>query len=115
MSSLRTFIGAVALFLSGASPLCAGQEAQGTIFTLWPLVDYRESPAQFPLAARETGKAVVMAALTAIVGYGSFAFSHYPGLRSIGYASFFGIFFGGLAAITLLPAILVVRRKERTE
>jgi len=86
-----------------------------TDYAIYILQRYRESPAQFPLAARETGKAVVMAALTAIVGYGSFAFSHYPGLRSIGYASFFGIFFGGLAAITLLPAILVVRRKERTE
>ncbi len=49
---------------------------------------------------------MVMAALTTIVGYGSFALSHYPGLRSIGYASFFGIVFSGLAAITLLPAIL---------
>ena len=44
----------------------------------------------------------------AIVGYGSFAISHYPGLRSIGYASTFGIGLSGLAAITLLPAILVM-------
>jgi predicted RND superfamily exporter protein len=49
-----------------------------------------------------------MAALTAIVGYGSFALSHYPGLRSIGYASTFGIALSGLAAITLLPAILIL-------
>jgi predicted RND superfamily exporter protein len=48
--------------------------------------------------------------LTAIVGYGSFALSHYPGLRSIGYASFFGIGLSGLAAVTLLPAILVRKR-----
>src|SRR5213075_859061 len=54
------------------------------------------------------GKAIVMAGLTAIVGYGSFALSHYPGLRSIGYASTFGIGLSGLAAITLLPAILVM-------
>jgi predicted RND superfamily exporter protein len=53
-----------------------------------------------------------MAALTTVLGYGSFALSHYPGLRSIGYASFFGIFFSGLAAITLLPAILVLGRKS---
>jgi predicted RND superfamily exporter protein len=53
-----------------------------------------------------------MAALTAIVGYGSFAFSHYPGLRSIGYASTFGIGLSGLAAITLLPAILVLKKQK---
>ena len=51
-------------------------------------------------------------ALTAIVGYGSFAFSHYPGLRSIGYASTFGIGLSGLAAITLLPAILVLEKHD---
>lgn len=72
---------------------------------------YKEDPSAFPLAARETGKAVVMAALTTVVGYGSFALSHYPGLRSIGYASTFGIGLSGLAAITLLPAILVLSRR----
>ena len=69
-------------------------------------------PPAFRGSAHETGKAIVMAALTAIVGYGSFAFSHYPGLRSIGYASTFGIGLSGLAAITLLPAILVLGRRN---
>ncbi|MBV9070791.1 MAG: MMPL family transporter, partial [Acidobacteria bacterium] len=84
----------------------------GTDYAVYILQRYHEDPAHFPHAVHETGKAVVMAALTAIVGYGSFALSHYPGLRSIGYASFFGIFFGGLAAITLLPAILILLRRE---
>jgi uncharacterized protein len=84
----------------------------GTDYAVYILQRYYEDPAHFPRAVHETGKAVVMAALTAIVGYGSFALSHYPGLRSIGYASFFGIFFGGLAAITLLPAILILLRRE---
>jgi hypothetical protein len=74
---------------------------------------YLENPAAFAETAHETGKAVVMAALTTIVGYGSFALSHYPGLRSIGYASTFGIGLSGLAAITLLPAILMLRRNHR--
>ena len=68
--------------------------------------------AALPPVAHETGKAIVMAALTAIVGYGSFAISHYPGLRSIGYASTFGIGLSGLAAITLLPAILVMGHEK---
>lgn len=74
---------------------------------------YLENPAAFAQTAHETGKAVVMAALTTIVGYGSFALSHYPGLRSIGYASTFGIGLSGLAAITLLPAILMLGRNHR--
>ena len=85
----------------------------GTDYAVYILQRYDEDPDHFPEAAHETGKAVVMAALTAIVGYGSFALSHYPGLRSIGYASFFGIFFSGLAAITLLPAILILLRRRQ--
>jgi predicted RND superfamily exporter protein len=79
-----------------------------TDYAIYMLQRYVESPATFHKSAHETGKAILMAALTAIVGYGSFAFSHYPGLRSIGYASFFGIGLSGIAANTLLPAILVL-------
>jgi predicted RND superfamily exporter protein len=82
-----------------------------TDYAIYMLQRYREDPVQFPTTAHETGKAVVMAALTAIVGYGSFALSHYPGLRSIGYASTFGMGVSALAAITLLPAILVLLPK----
>lgn len=84
----------------------------GTDYAEYMLQRFKENPADFENTAHETGKAVVMAALTTVVGYGSFALSHYPGLRSIGYASLFGILFSGLAAITLLPAVLVLRRKN---
>ncbi len=84
-----------------------------TDYAVYMLQRYREDPAHFPHAAHETGKAIVMAALTAIAGYGSFAISHYPGLRSIGYASTFGIGLSGLAAITLLPAILVLENHSK--
>jgi hypothetical protein len=80
----------------------------GTDYAVYMQQRYLEHPRSFHRTAHETGKAVVMAALTTIVGYGSFALSHYPGLRSIGYASAFGIGLSGLAAITLLPAILVL-------
>jgi len=80
-----------------------------TDYAIYMLQRYTEAPGMFAESAHETGKAILMAALTAIVGYGSFALSHYPGLRSIGYASFFGIGLSGLAAVTLLPAILVNR------
>ncbi|HSP33478.1 MAG TPA: MMPL family transporter [Thermoanaerobaculia bacterium] len=83
-----------------------------TDYAVYMLQRYLEDPAGFRGSAHSTGKAVVMAALTTIVGYGSFALSHYPGLRSIGYASTFGIGLSSLAAITLLPAILVMGRKD---
>jgi uncharacterized protein len=82
-----------------------------TDYAIYMLQRYLEDRAEFRHSSRETGKAVMMAAITAIVGYGSFAISHYPGLRSIGYASFFGIGLSGLAAITLLPAILARRHR----
>jgi hypothetical protein len=81
-----------------------------TDYAIYMLQRYNEDRENFAATAHETGKAILMAALTAIVGYGSFALSHYPGLRSIGYASFFGIGLSGLAAVTLLPAILVRKR-----
>ncbi len=84
-----------------------------TDYAIYMLQRYREDPLAFRGSAHETGKAIVMAALTAIVGYGSFAFSSYPGLRSIGYASTFGIGLSGLAAITLLPAMLVMGQRKR--
>ncbi len=86
-----------------------------TDYAIYMLQRYREDPAAFRGSAHETGKAILMAALTAIVGYGSFAFSHYPGLQSIGYASTFGIGLSGLAAITLMPAILVMGRRSKDE
>ena len=83
-----------------------------TDYAIYMLERYIEQPDAFRASAHETGKAIMMAALTTIVGYGSFVFSHYPGLRSIGYASFFGIGLSGLAAITLLPAILTWTRRS---
>ncbi|HZF09480.1 MAG TPA: MMPL family transporter, partial [Thermoanaerobaculia bacterium] len=88
----------VGLFLVGVA----------TDYAVYVLQRFLESPEHFPAGAPETGKAVAMAALTAIAGFGSFALSHYPGLRSIGYASTFGVGLSALASITLLPAILVL-------
>jgi predicted RND superfamily exporter protein len=93
----------VGLFLVGVA----------TDYAVYVLQRFLENPAGFDLGAPETGKAVAMAALTAIAGFGSFALSHYPGLRSIGYASTFGVGLSALASITLLPAILVLGRRRR--
>ncbi|MDX1583014.1 MAG: MMPL family transporter, partial [Thermoanaerobaculia bacterium] len=87
----------------------------GTDYGIYMIQRYLENPYEFPIHAPDTGKAVVMAAMTSIIGYGSFMLSHYPGLKSIGYASTFGIGLSGLAAITLLPAFLVLQKKPDPE
>ena len=79
-----------------------------TDYAVYMLQRYLEDRHSFDTHAAETGKAVTMAALTSIVGFGSFAISHYPGLRSIGYAATFGVGFSALATITLMPAILML-------
>lgn len=91
----------VGLFLVGVA----------TDYAIYMMNRYREDPATFAVNAGGTGKAVLMAALTSILGFGSFAISHYPGLRSIGYASTFGLVISCLAALTLLPALLAGDRK----
>jgi len=60
----------------------------------------------------ETGTSVAMAALTTVVGFGSLALSHYPGLRSMGYAAILGAMMTAIASITLLPAYLMMVRKH---
>jgi hypothetical protein len=80
-----------------------------TDYAIYMLQRYLEDHEEFTYHAHETGKAVVMAACTSILGYGTFALSNYPGLRSIGYATTFGVGFSALAAITLLPAILTIK------
>ena len=58
----------------------------------------------------ETGRAVLLAALTTVVGFGSLVTTHYPGLRSIGWMTSLGVLFSCFAALVILP--LVVRREE---
>ncbi len=80
-----------------------------TDYAIYMLQRYMESPETYAVDAADTAKAVVMAAATTFWGYGTYALSHYPGLRSIGYASAFGVSISALAAITLLPAILTIK------
>src|SRR6185436_3496895 len=57
----------------------------------------------------ETGKAVVLAALANVVGFGSLVWSSYPGIRSIGYVAIMGSSSSPLVALTVLPAYLAIR------
>jgi predicted RND superfamily exporter protein len=77
-----------------------------TDYAVYMLQRYDESPEHFSENALETGRAVTLAALMSVIGFASFAISHYPGVRSIGLASVVGIALSCLASITLLPALL---------
>ncbi len=57
----------------------------------------------------ETAKAIAVAALTTMVGFGSLVLSHYPGLRSVGAAAILGALATALLGITLLPALLFLK------
>jgi predicted RND superfamily exporter protein len=57
----------------------------------------------------ETAKAIAVAALTTVVGFGSLVLSHYPGLRSVGAAAILGAVATSVLAMTLLPALLSLK------
>lgn len=61
-------------------------------------------------ALEETVRGVALAALTTVVGFGSLATSHYPGLVSMGAVAILGTIATGLVAIAVVPAWLAWRR-----
>ena len=60
----------------------------------------------------ETGKAIMLAALSTIVGFGSLSRSSYPGLSSMGLVAILGAVSTCVVAITVLPAYLSLRKKR---
>jgi predicted RND superfamily exporter protein len=59
-----------------------------------------------------TGRGVVLTSLTTMVGFGSIALSHYPGLRSIGYVAVIGVGAGLFTSLLLLPSVLAIVGKR---
>jgi uncharacterized protein len=66
----------------------------------------QEGGADVAAALKKIGRAVLLTSLTTLMGFGSLAWSHYPGLRSIGWLSGIGILAELSASLVLLPAIL---------
>jgi len=64
-----------------------------------------------PDALSETSKAIAVAALTTVAGFGSLVLSHFPGLRSVGAAAILGTVCTAVTSITLLPVLLAKLRK----
>jgi predicted RND superfamily exporter protein len=63
-----------------------------------------------PEGLLETGKAVVMAALTNVAGFGTIGLSNYPGLKSMGIVCAIGSVTCLLTALTTLPAMLIATK-----
>jgi predicted RND superfamily exporter protein len=59
-------------------------------------------------ALADTAKAIAVAAMTTMVGFGSLVLSHYPGLRSVGAAAILGAISTAVLSITLLPVLLLL-------
>lgn len=64
-------------------------------------------------AVLETGKAVAVAAMTNVVGFGVLMASNYPGLRGLGAAAVLGSLGCMLSAFTLLPALERLLNRDR--
>jgi hypothetical protein len=64
-------------------------------------------------AVEETSRGVFLAALTTVVGFGSLATSHYPGLVSMGLVALLGAGATAIVAITVVPAFLFWRETAR--
>ncbi len=64
-------------------------------------------------AVEETVRGIFLAALTTVVGFGSLATSHYPGLVSMGVVSILGTLATAVVAIVVIPAWLTWRRGHR--
>ncbi len=66
-------------------------------------------PARQEAAFIQSGRSVLLSALTTIAGFGSLAFTDYGAMSSIGWATNLGIGFTAAAALALVPALLQQR------
>ena len=69
---------------------------------------------QNPEGLLETGKAVVMAALTNVAGFGTVGLSNYPGLQSMGLVCVIGSITCLITALTTLPALMVATQSWKS-
>jgi predicted exporter len=80
----------------------------GSDYAIYIIHRVREGSSTEQLA--QTARAVVLSALTTIVGFGTLITTHYPGLQSMGWMASLGVLFACLTAVVLVP--LVVGRSK---
>jgi predicted RND superfamily exporter protein len=62
----------------------------------------------------QTGRAVLLSALTTIAGFGSLAFTDYGAMSSIGWATNYGVGATAFFALITLPAVILFLSSRRT-
>jgi predicted RND superfamily exporter protein len=77
----------------------------GSDYAIYMLHRLREGSSREGMA--QTARAVTLAALSTIVGFGTLITTHYPGLQSMGWMALLGVSFAWITAVVLVP--LVVR------
>lgn len=67
------------------------------------------------MAVDQTGRGIVVAAITTMVGFGSIILSDFPGLSSMGAVTLLGVGYCLLLTLTLLPATIRIYEKVRRD
>lgn len=91
-------------------PLLLGSGIDVGIYMVCEAVSPRRPPIAELMA--DTGRSVLCCTLTTLVGYGSFFWSSYTGLISLGIAAIFGYTGALFGALIVLPALLGVLRSR---
>jgi len=87
----------------------------GTDYCLFLISKYREilftvedKATAMKLAVKESGGAIMMSALTVVIGLATLSLAHYGSFQRFAVPFSFGVLIMGIAALVVLPAILVI-------
>ena len=75
----------------------------GSDYAIYMIHRVREGSGTEQLA--QTARAVVLSALTTVVGFGTLITTHYPGLQSMGWMASLGVLFACFTAVVLVPLV----------
>lgn len=83
----------------------------GTAYGIYVVQRYRET-GDATFYGKSTGRAVVLSALTTIVGFASLLIGAHRGIRSLGLLMSLGVISCLIASLVLLPALLEIARRK---
>ncbi|CAM5711617.1 SSD domain-containing protein OS=Lysinibacillus sphaericus OX=1421 GN=LS41612_21555 PE=3 SV=1 [Lysinibacillus sphaericus] len=72
------------------------------------LLDVEDKATAMKLAVKESGGAIMMSALTVVIGLATLSLAHYGSFQRFAVPFSFGVLVMGIAALVVLPAILVI-------
>ena len=103
----------------GVAPLLLGVAIAYTVHVLNRYYEERnkgeKASKSAVISVKTVGVAVLLTAVTTAFGFGSFAVSDLPPLRNFGMLLVLGILFSFLLVVTLMPSLLVLRDRNKTE